>query len=116
MQRKADAYEHYGQAAIVDLLAQVLPEVVRAASEPLGSIDRMTVISTDGASQLTRTVANNVEQSVQVMSDLAGVDITSLISALVAKAAAPNAPIDAAAAPNAPIDAAVVPSAPSADS
>jgi 3-hydroxyisobutyrate dehydrogenase-like beta-hydroxyacid dehydrogenase len=53
---------------------------------------------------------------VQVMSDLAGVDITSLISALVAKAAAPNAPIDAAAAPNAPIDAAVVPSAPSADS
>ncbi len=106
MQRKADAYEHYGQAAIVDLLAQVLPEVVRAASEPLGSIDRMTVISTDGASQLTRTVANNVEQSVQVMSDLAGVDITSLISALVAKAAAPNAPIDAA----------VVPSAPSADS
>ncbi len=93
MQRKADAYEQYGQAAIVDLLAQVLPEVVRASAEPLGSIDRMTVISTDGASQLTKTVATNVEQSMQMISDLTGVDIATVVGALASKATAPNAPL-----------------------
>ena len=42
---------------MLDLVVRVLPDVVREASAPLGNVDRLTVISTDGASDLTRTVA-----------------------------------------------------------
>ncbi|MBW3576435.1 MAG: flotillin family protein [Actinobacteria bacterium] len=80
--KNADAFKLYGDAATLDLIAAVLPELVRAASEPLSSVDRLTVISTDGASQLARTVSSNVEQGIQIGSDLTGIDLRSLLSSL----------------------------------
>lgn len=87
MEKKADAYERYGDAAIVDLLAQALPEVVAKASEPMSNIDKLTVISTDGATQLTKSVTNNVAQGLQLASDLTGVDLASLFSQLASRTA-----------------------------
>jgi flotillin len=82
MQKRADAYEQYGQAAILDLLAEMLPKLVKEASAPLGAIDKMTVISTDGASAMTRNVAGNVTQGMQLASDLLGVDLGALFRRL----------------------------------
>ena len=42
----------------------------------------MTVVSTDGASALTRNVAANVAQGIQMASDLTGVDLVSLFTSL----------------------------------
>jgi flotillin len=82
MEKKALAYEQYGEAAIVDLLARTLPEVVREASAPLGNVGNLTVISTEGASDLTKTVAGNVAQGMQLASDLVGLDIGALFAGL----------------------------------
>jgi len=60
----------------------VLPQVVAAASAPMGAIDKMTVISTDGATSLTKSVAANVAQGLQLGSDLTGIDLTALLSRL----------------------------------
>ncbi|QGG96856.1 flotillin family protein [Actinomarinicola tropica] len=87
MEKKADAFEQYGDAAIVDLLASALPEVVGRAAEPLSAIDKMTVISTDGASQITRNVSTNVAQGLQLASDLTGVDLTALFTQLATRRA-----------------------------
>ncbi|MFV0526111.1 MAG: flotillin family protein [Acidimicrobiales bacterium] len=78
MEKRATAYEQYGQAAIVDLLAKMLPEVVREASAPLAAVDTMTVISTDGASQVTRSAATNVTQGLAMASDILGIDLTEM--------------------------------------
>jgi flotillin len=82
MRLKADAFQKYGDAAVLDLLVKVLPQVVGAAAEPMKSIDRLTVISTDGASSLSKSVAANVAQGLQLGSDLTGVDLTELLSRL----------------------------------
>ena len=82
MRQKADAFNQYGEAAILDLLVRVLPQVVAAASDPMRSIDKMTVISTDGASNLTKSVASNVAQGIQLGSDLTGIDLTALLARL----------------------------------
>ena len=82
MQSKADAFDAYGEAAVLDLLLRVLPEVVGAAAAPVGAIDKLTVISTDGASSLTKTVASTVAQGLQLGTDLTGVDLTQLLARL----------------------------------
>jgi flotillin len=82
MRLKADAFAQFGEAAVLDLLARALPQVVEAASRPIGAIDKMTVISTDGASTLTRSVASNVAQGLQLGTDLIGVDLAGLLARL----------------------------------
>ncbi|MFF6907360.1 flotillin family protein [Streptomyces sp. NPDC012389] len=82
MQKKADAFAQYGDAAVLQMLVEVLPEVVAKASEPLSAIDKLTVISTDGASQLARTVTDNVAQGVELLSSTTGVDVASLLQNL----------------------------------
>jgi flotillin len=82
MQSKADAFNVYGEAAVLDLLLRVLPQVVAAASAPMSSIDKLTVISTDGASSLTKSVASNVAQGLQLGTDLTGIDLTQLLTRL----------------------------------
>jgi flotillin len=82
MRLKAEAFAKYGEAAVLDLLVTVLPQVVGAASEPMKAIDKMTVISTDGASSLSKSVASNVAQGLQLGTDLTGVDLPNLLSRL----------------------------------
>lgn len=92
MEKKAEAYDRYGDAAIVDLLAKALPEVVAKAAEPIGAIDKLTVISTDGATQLTKSVTNNVAQGLQLASDLTGVDLAGLFAQLASRTGSASRP------------------------
>ncbi|HVM01014.1 MAG TPA: SPFH domain-containing protein [Egibacteraceae bacterium] len=80
--RNAEAFAHYNDAAVLDILAGILPDTVRAAAEPIAAVEKMTVISTEGASHLTRNVASNLEQGLQVGSDLLGLDLRALLSRL----------------------------------
>ncbi|MFB7184954.1 flotillin family protein [Streptomyces sp. NPDC056230] len=82
MQKKADAFDRYGDAAVLQMLVEVLPQVVAKASEPLSAIDKMTVISTDGASRVSRTVTDNVAQGMELLSSATGVDLAALLKNL----------------------------------
>ncbi|BDZ46700.1 SPFH domain-containing protein [Naasia aerilata] len=92
------------QERAIDLLRQQiiaqLPEIVRAASEPLAGISQMTVISSDGngTSQLGQSVSGQLATSTQLIKDLVGIDIADLVTARAAGAAA-GAAVGEAAAP-----------------
>ena len=51
MNVKAEAYQEWSQAAVVDKLITNMPDIVRAMAEPLGKVDKITIVSTgnDGA-------------------------------------------------------------------
>ncbi|GAA2619827.1 flotillin family protein [Streptomyces tubercidicus] len=91
MQRKADAFAQYGDAAMLQMLVEALPQVVAKASEPLSAVDKMTVISTDGAGQLSRTVADNVAQGMELLSSTTGVDFTEMLKGLTQRGTAAKA-------------------------
>ncbi|MEU9359203.1 SPFH domain-containing protein [Streptomyces sp. NPDC048301] len=93
MQKKADAFKQYGDAAVLQMLVEVLPQVVAKASEPLSAIDKMTVISTDGASQLSRTVTDNVAQGMELLSSTTGVDLGAVLRNLQGKAEGSAKPV-----------------------
>lgn len=100
MQKKADAFAQYGDAAVLQMLVEVLPSVVAKASEPLSAIDKMTVISTDGASQLARTVTDNVAQGMELLTSTTGVDLAALLQNLKGRTGTVPAPTS----PEAPAD------------
>ncbi|BCJ27026.1 SPFH domain-containing protein [Actinocatenispora sera] len=80
MRLKAEAFNKYGEAAVLEMLVKMLPEVVEAAAKPMAGIDKMTVISTDGASAVTKNVAATVAQGLQLGTDLTGVDFSALLA------------------------------------
>src|ERR1043165_5571170 len=46
MNVKAEAFQEYNQAAVIDKLLTGLPEVVRALASPLANVDKITIVST----------------------------------------------------------------------
>ena len=85
-------------------LIERLPEIVRAAAEPIGNIQGMTVISTDGASAITKNVTSVLSEGQGVIKQLTGVDLNQILANLTGTSSpAPAAPASSAAsAPTAP--------------
>ncbi|MEI4271600.1 flotillin domain-containing protein [Klenkia sp. LSe6-5] len=92
MDARSQAFSTYGEAAILDLLVKVLPEVVSAAAAPLSSVEKMTVISADGPGSLSKSVAANVAQGLQLSGDLTGLDVPALLKRLSGAAADGSGP------------------------
>jgi flotillin len=82
MHKKADAFERYGDAAVLQMLVEGLPQVVGKAAEPLSAVDKLTVVSTDGAGRLPRAVADNVAQGLELLSSTTGVDLARLLQGI----------------------------------
>jgi flotillin len=85
MNVKAEAYQEWSQAAVVDRLISNLPDVVRAMSEPLAKIDKVTIVSTGndnaaGSFKLTGDMAKIAAQVPALFEALSGMDMRDLMS------------------------------------
>ncbi len=85
MNVKAEAYQEYNQAAVVDKLITGLPDVVRALSEPLSKIDKVTIVSTGngdaaGAYKLTGDITKIAAQVPALFEALSGMQMSELLS------------------------------------
>ncbi|MEP6799802.1 MAG: hypothetical protein ABI890_16715, partial [Lapillicoccus sp.] len=74
------AFKEYSQAAVLQMLVDALPRVAKELAAPMGAIDKLTVISTEGAGALPKMVVNNLGQLQQLVKDMVGVDIASMIT------------------------------------
>ncbi len=77
---RAEAYRQFNEAAIIQTVLSMLPEIVRAAAEPLANIDTLTVLSNDGASDVVRNVTRTVSEANATVKGLTGIDIPALIN------------------------------------
>ena len=85
MNVKAEAYQEYNQAAVVDKLITGLPEVVRALSQPLSQVDKITIVSTGngssaGAHKITGDIAEMAAQVPALFEALSGMKMNDLLS------------------------------------
>lgn len=79
MTKRAEAFARYNEAAVLQMLVEVLPQVAEKVAAPMGNIDKLTVVSTDGAAALPKTVTDNVVQTMELIKNTTGVDLGSLI-------------------------------------
>jgi flotillin len=77
---RAEAYRQFNEAAIIQTVLSQLPEIVRAAAEPLANIDNLTVLSNDGASDIVRNVTRTVTEAGTTVKGLTGIDIPAMLS------------------------------------
>jgi flotillin len=76
---RADAYKQFNEAAIIQTVLAALPDIVRAAAEPMGHIDSLTVMSADGASDLVKNATRAMIESTTAIKGLTGLDVPNLI-------------------------------------
>jgi len=84
MNVKAEAFQEYNQAAIIDKLFATMPEIVRALAAPLANVDKITVISTgnDGAAGVNKITGDITRMAAQVpalFETLSGMSLTDLL-------------------------------------
>lgn len=85
MKEKAEAYKQYGEAAIIEILAEKLPEIAKYMSEPLSKTEKMVIIDNGGeggASRLTKNITKMIGEVPEVVSALTGVDLVGLVQQL----------------------------------
>jgi flotillin len=85
MNVKAEAYQQYNQVAVVDKLITSLPEVVKAMAAPLGSVDKITIVSTGngdsaGIHKLTGDMTKIAAQVPALFEALSGMQMSDLLS------------------------------------
>lgn len=80
MEKKAEAFEKYGQAAIVEMMTRILPEVAANVAKPISEIGSMTVYGGD-ASTVSGNVPAVMKQTMDVLTSVTGVDMTRLVAA-----------------------------------
>jgi flotillin len=77
---RADAYRQFNDAAIISTVLSMLPEIVRAAAEPLAHIDSLTVLSSEGASDVVKTTTRTLAEASATVKGLTGIDIPALLN------------------------------------
>jgi flotillin len=85
---RAEAFKQFNEAAVIQTVLGMLPDIVRAAAEPMGRIDNLTVLSNDGASELVRNTTRTVTEASATVKGLTGLDVPGLINTAMAGATA----------------------------
>ncbi len=81
---KAEAFQQYNEAAVIELLVKVLPEIAGRISEPLSKMEKMVIINSGngpggGASKLTGDVTQIIAQLPPILESLTGVKLDQLL-------------------------------------
>lgn len=90
MTAKADAFEKFGEAAILQMLVEMLPKITAEAAAPMAAIDNLTIVSTDGAGALPKQVTSTVTETNAMMKAATGIDLTSFLGEVMNKYAKPE--------------------------
>lgn len=83
LDKKAEAMAKYGQAAILEMLVGVLPDMAKAVAEPISAIDKVTVIGGDsnGVSDMAGNVPTVLAKVMESVKEATGVDMAEIIKA-----------------------------------
>jgi flotillin len=85
MNVKAEAFQEYNQAAVIDKLFTNLPDIVAALATPLSKVDRITVVSTGngdtaGVNKITGDITKMAAQVPALFEALSGMQLSELLS------------------------------------
>lgn len=85
MEKKADAMQKYGRAAMMEMIIEKLPEMAKAIAEPLSTIDKVTIIDSGngdgGVASMGGYVPSVLAKTIETVKEATGLDITEIMKA-----------------------------------
>ena len=85
----ADAFKEYGEAAVLSMVIEMLPQLMKEAAQPLGNIEKISVVDTSngssengGANRVTNYATNLLASTQETLKETTGLDIKDIIEDL----------------------------------
>lgn len=97
IEKKAEAQKKMGEASVLEMYLNALPEVVKNAATPLSRTDKIVMYGDGNSTKVVRDVMSSANQIVEGMKESTGIDLAALIAGFAGgKIAAkkPDAPDD----------------------
>ncbi len=82
IEKKALAMKKMESAAVLELVlnSNVLPNIVKAASEPLSKVDKITMYGEGNSTKLVGDIVNTSTKVLESVKEATGIDLTSLLA------------------------------------
>lgn len=78
LEKKAEAYEKFGQAAIMDMIVKILPDMAKNVAEPISAIDSVNIYD-GGMDKVSGTVPSVIKQTFDTVKSVTGVDMSEVM-------------------------------------
>lgn len=93
IEKKAEAQKRMGEASVIDMYLQALPEIVKNAALPLAQTDKIVMYGDGNATKVVRDVMNSASQIMEGMRESTGIDLQQVLGSLMAgKKSTPDVP------------------------
>ena len=80
IEKKAEAQKKMGEASVLEMYLNALPEVVKNASAPLAQTDKIVMYGDGNATKVVRDVMNSANQIVDGLKESTGIDLGALLA------------------------------------
>ena len=77
--KKAEAMKKYGEAAIIEMLCKMYPQVAEAIAKPLANIDSITMYGEGNTAKMTEDITKSFRQTIDGIGDSLGVNLAALV-------------------------------------
>ena len=91
IEKKAEAQKKMGEASVLEMYLQALPEVVKNAAAPLAQTDRIVMYGDGNATKVVKDVMSSTSQVMEGVKQSTGLDLSALISGMVGGKVVSNA-------------------------
>ena len=86
----AEAFEQYGQAAMLDMVIEMIPEYAKQIASPLANIDKITVVDTGGgegggANKVTSYATDLMSTLQETLKATSGIDVKEMLESYAGK-------------------------------
>lgn len=81
--KKAEAMKKYGEAAVIEMVMNALPDIAKNVAEPLSKVDKITMYGEGNSAKLLADIMNGTTQVTEGITAGLGIDVKALIAGLV---------------------------------
>ncbi|HIT94733.1 MAG TPA: flotillin family protein [Candidatus Faecivivens stercoripullorum] len=91
IEKKAEAQRKMGEASVLEMYLQALPEIVKGAASPLAQTDKIVMYGDGNATKVVKDVMTSASQVMEGVKESTGLDLSALLAGIVGGRAAANA-------------------------
>ena len=88
IEKKAEAQKKMGEASVLEMYLDALPEVVKNAAQPLAQTDRIVMYGDGNSTRLVKDVMASASQVMDGVKESTGLDLSALLAGVVGGSAA----------------------------